>query len=158
MSFWFNADEVFKIAEQIEINGAKFYRSAAENIVEPEKKKLLFHLAEMEDEHIKTFKELHNQLSTNEKELTTFDPDDQSAYYLKALADTRVFYEKTIDNTDLTEILKTAITAEKDSIVFYLGMKDVVPAHLGKDKLDAIIKEEMGHISLLSKELLGIDK
>ena len=58
----------------------------------------------------------------------------------------------------MEEILKTAITAEKDSIVFYLGMKDVVPTHLGKEKLDDIIKEEMGHISLLSKELLELKK
>jgi rubrerythrin len=33
-------------------------------------------------------------------------------------------------------------------------MKDVVPAQFGKQKLDDIIKEEMEHIRLLSKELL----
>ena len=156
MSFDFNADEVFKIAEQIEVNGAKFYRSAAENIEEPEKKELLLHLAEMEDEHEQTFKNMHKQLSNEEKMITAFDPDNLGASYLKALADTRVFYEKSIDSTDLTEILKTAIIAEKDSIVFYLGMKEVVPPHLGKDKLDSIIKEEMSHISLLSNELMEI--
>ena len=58
----------------------------------------------------------------------------------------------------MEEILKTAISAEKESIVFYLGMKDVVPAHLGQQKLDDIIKEEMGHIRLLSKELLELNK
>jgi rubrerythrin len=67
-----------------------------------------------------------------------------------------VFYEKEIDTTSFKEILKSAITAEKDSIVFYLGMKDVVPAHLGQRKLDGIIKEEMSHIRLLSKELLEL--
>jgi rubrerythrin len=40
----------------------------------------------------------------------------------------------------------------------YLGMKDVVPDHLGKKKLDDIIKEEMGHISLISKKLLEFNK
>jgi rubrerythrin len=158
MGFEFNADEIFKIAEQLEINGAEFYRSAAGNIIEPEKKKLLLHLAEMEDEHMLTFKKLHSQLSQNEKVLTTFDPDNQGVNYLKALADTRVFYEKSINTTDLTEIFKTAITAEKDSIVFYLGMKEVVPVHLGRERLDGIIKEEMEHISLLSKELLELTK
>ncbi|EMR75129.1 hypothetical protein MBGDF03_01255, partial [Thermoplasmatales archaeon SCGC AB-540-F20] len=54
---------------------------------------------------------------------------------LRALAETRVFYEKKIDHqASFEEILKTAITAEKDSIVFYLGMKDVVPATSGKTK------------------------
>jgi len=156
MSIDFNADEVFEIAEQIERNGANFYRTVAENIDELENKKFLLDLAIMEDEHEQTFKQMRSELSSDEKVMTTFDPDGESEAYLKSLADTRVFYEKDIDTTSLREIYKTAITAEKDSIVFYLGMKEVVPDHLGKDKLDGIIKEEMGHIKLLSKKLLNI--
>ena len=112
----------------------------------------------MEDEHEKTFKKLRTELKENEKVITTFDPEGESEYYLRALADTRVFYEKKFDTTSLKEIFKEAITAEKDSIVFYLGMKDVVPDHLGKKKLDDIIKEEMRHISLISKKLLEFNK
>jgi rubrerythrin len=156
MGIDFNADEVFEIAVQIERNGAKFYRNCAENVTDASKKQLLIDLAEMEDEHEETFKSLRKELSLDEKVQTTFDPDGDSERYLRALADTRVFYEKNVDTTSIKEILKAAITAEKDSIVFYLGMKGVVPAHLGKSKLDDIIKEEMGHISLLSKELLQL--
>jgi rubrerythrin len=158
MSIDFNADEVFEIAEQIERNGAEFYRNVANQVTETNKKQLLIDLAEMEDEHEQTFKNLRSQLSTDEKVQTTFDPEGDSERYLHALANTRVFYEKEIDTSSFEEILKTAISAEKDSIVFYLGMKDVIPAHLGKDKLDKIIKEEMSHISLLSKELLNLTK
>jgi len=158
MSFDFNADEVFEIAEQIERNGAKFYRITAKNIEDENKKKLLFHLAEMEDEHELTFKNMRERLSEDEKTMTQFDPDDETSGYLRALADTRVFYEKEVDTLSFEEILKNAIAAEKDSIIFYLGMKDVVPAHLGKQKLESIIKEEMEHISLLSKELLELKK
>jgi rubrerythrin len=156
MSYDFNADEVFEIAEQIERNGAKFYRTAAENIADSDKKKLLINLAEMEVEHEQTFKTMRSELSQDEKIATTFDPEGESENYLRALADTRVFYETKIDTSSIKEVLKSAITAEKDSIVFYLGMKDVVPAHLGKQKLDGIIKEEMNHIRLLSKELLEL--
>ena len=156
MSIDFNADEVFEIAEQIERNGAKFYRTAAENVSDSDHKKLLLDLAAMEDEHEQTFKTLRSNLSRDEKVMTTFDPEGESEGYLRSLADTRVFYEKEIDTTSFKEILKSAITAEKDSIVFYLGMKDVVPAHLGQQKLDGIIKEEMSHIRLLSKELLEL--
>ena len=158
MSYNFNADEIFEIAEQIERNGANFYRIAAENITDEDKKKLLIHLAEMEDDHEKTFKTLRDELSENEKTMTTFDPEDETADYLRLLADTRVFYEKEVDVTSLNEVFKTAITAEKDSIVFYLGMKNVVPSHQGKNWLDRIIKEEMDHIRLLSKELLELMK
>ena len=156
MAIDFNADEVFEIAEQIERNGAKFYRNVAEKVTDASKKKLLVDLAEMEDEHEQTFKSLRSELSLDEKIQTTFDPDGESERYLRALADTRIFYEKEVDTTSFEEILKSAITAEKDSIVFYLGMKNVVPTHLGKQKLDDIIKEEMEHISLLSKELLEL--
>ncbi len=158
MSYNFNADEIFEIAEQIERNGANFYRTAAENITDEDKKKLLIHLAEMEDDHEKTFKTLRDELSENEKTMTTFDPEDETADYLRLLADTRVFYEKEVDVTSLNEVFKTAITAEKDSIVFYLGMKNIVPSHQGKNWLDRIIKEEMDHIRLLSKELLELMK
>jgi hypothetical protein len=34
-------------------------------------------------------------------------------------------------------------------------MKDLVPESLGQKRLDGIIKEEMGHITLLSKELVA---
>ena len=158
MGIDFNADEIFEIAEQIERNGAKFYRTVAENVTDADKRKILINLAEMEDEHEQTFKTMRSELSQDEKVVTTFDPEGESERYLRALADTRVFYEKEIDTTSFEEILKAAISAEKESIVFYLGMKAVVPAHLGKEKLDVIIKEEMGHISLLSKELMEVMK
>ena len=156
MSFDFSADEIFEIAEQIERNGANFYRNAAKKI-DDDKKNLLYHLAEMEDEHEATFKSMRKYLSENEKIMTRFDPEDETSNYLRSLADTRIFYEKIVDITSFKEILKSAITAEKDSIVFYLGMKDVVPESFGKNKIDKIIKEEMGHISLLSKELLSLN-
>lgn len=74
--------------------------------------------------------------------------------YLRALADTRVFFEKEIDTSSIETILKDAITAEKDSIVFYLGMREAVPEKMGRSRLDDIIKEEMDHIRMLSKALM----
>ena len=157
MSYDFNADEIFEMAEQIERNGASFYRKSAELIADPAEKKLLLDLAAMEDEHEKTFADLRAGLSEKEKVTTVFDPEGEISLYLRALADTRVFFEKKIDNTSsIKDILKEAILAEKDSIVFYLGMKEMVPENLGKAKIDAIIKEEMTHIKLLSKELVAL--
>jgi rubrerythrin len=158
MSIDFNADEVFEIAEQIERNGAKFYRKAAESITDSNAKEFLIDLAKMEDDHEKMFKSMRAELSQDEKVVTTFDPDGDAERYLRALADTRIFYEKDISTDSLENIFKSALTAEKDSIVFYLGMKDVVPAHLGKDKLDGIIKEEMSHIRIISDKLLELKK
>ena len=149
----FTADDVFEMAEQLERNGATFYRDAARHTDNPEYKKLLETLSAMEIEHEKIFINLRSELSGNEKASTVFDPQNESIPYLRALADTKVFFEKEIDFSSTESVLKAAILTEKDSIVFYLGMKEMVPEKYGKDKLDNIIKEEMGHIRILSKEL-----
>ena len=153
MSYDFNADDIFEIAQQMERNGAAFYRNAAGSVDDSSVKEFLLEFAAMEDEHEKTFIELRKELTAAEKTPTVFDPNNESALYLKALADTRVFFKKEIDISTVAGIFKSAITAEKDSIVFYLGMKDLVPGALGKDKMDDIIKEEMGHIKILSQKL-----
>jgi rubrerythrin len=156
MSFDFNADDIFEMAEQLERNGAKFYRDASENVADPQSKKFLTQLSQMEEQHEKTYQAMRTSLNEKEKVATIFDPEHEAVLYLRALADTRVFFQKTIDLKSMKEILKAAIEAEKDSIVFYLGMKEVVPEGLGKNRIDGIIKEEMGHIRLLSKELVAL--
>ncbi len=154
----FNADEIFEIAEQLERNGAQFYRTAAKAVQDNQARDFLLSLAAMEDEHEKTFARMRSQLTAPEKTSTVFDPQGEAAGYLKALADTRVFFEKKVDTSSMEAILKDAIVAEKDSIVFYLGMKEAVPENMGRNKLDEVIKEEMGHIRLLSKELVSLKK
>jgi len=158
MNYDFNADEVLQMAEQIERNGAAFYRECAGNVKDAAAVNLLKELAAMEDEHEKTFAGMRSDLAALEKQGTTFDPDGEAVLYLKALADTKVFFEKTIDTSDMEEILKASISAEKDSIVFYLGMRELVPEKLGATRVDAIIKEEMSHIKLLSKELVALKR
>ena len=154
MSYDFNADDIFEMAEQMERNGAAFYRNAAEGNIDPDNKEFLLELAKMEVAHEQTFKAMRAELAAREKTATVFDPQGEATLYLRALADTRVFFEKDIDTSTMRGILKSAIEAEKDSIVFYLGMKEAVPAELGQDRLDGIIKEEMGHVRLLGKELV----
>ena len=158
MSYDFNADDIFEMAEQMERSGATFYRNAAEGDIDSANKAFLLGLSEMEVAHEKTFKAMRAELAAQEKAATVFDPEGEAALYLRALADTRVFFEKEIDTSTMRGILTSAIEAEKDSIVFYLGMKEAVPAELGQNRLDGIIKEEMGHISLLSKELVKYRK
>jgi rubrerythrin len=158
MRYDFNADEVFEMAEQMERNGEKFYKRAAATIDDEPHKKLLLELAAMEVDHEKTFKAMRSDLKAAEKSATVFDPEGEAALYLRALVDTRVFFEKEVDVSSMENILKAAIEAEKDSIVFYLGMKNAVPEKLGQDRIEGIIKEEMGHIRLLSRELAQLKK
>jgi rubrerythrin len=158
MAFDFNADDVLKIAEQIEENGADFYNKASAVMTDSYYKKFLLDLATMEVYHKKIFAGMRSALTEIEKKPTVFDPNDESVLYLKSLADLRVFYKKNMDTSSIEGILTAAIEAEKDSIVFYVGMKDLVPEKLGKNKIDDIINEEKKHIVMLSKELLSLKK
>jgi rubrerythrin len=155
----FNADEIFEIAETIERNGAAFYRKAAKGVSDPKSRQVLLDLSAMELQHEKTFAAMRAGLSEDERAATVFDPDDQAGLYLQALADGKVFDFRADPSQRLTgkekmgDILRTAIGLEKDSIIFYLGMKSLVSRRAGQVKLDDIVREEMGHIAMLSGQL-----
>lgn len=156
MPFDFNADNILEVAQQLERNGAEFYRQAAETVSDPTSKRFLSELADMEAEHEATFGAMRAELSENEQAGTVFAPEGDAAIYLQALADTRVFFEKEMDPQSIEGIYKAAITAEKDSIVFYLGLQDMVSKALGKERIDQIINEEKDHLRLLSQKLIEL--
>ena len=158
VSIGFNVDEIFQMAEQIERNGAYFYKKAASG-AEPQTAQVLLQLSAMEEEHEKTFTRMRAELSEKERNAMVPDPENQAAAYLRAWTDGQVFNVRSNPAERLTgrekaeDIWRIAIGLEKDSIVFYLGMKDAVPERLGRDKIDRIIKEEMVHIAILSGKL-----
>jgi rubrerythrin len=162
MGIRFNADEIYEMAEQIERNGAAFYRRSAECVSDPEFQKMFHELALMEDEHEKTFAAMRSDLTDQERQATVFDPDGEAPFYLRAIADGKVFTMKQDLCSRLTgkesveEIVRMAIDFEKDSIVFYLDMKDVVPEKLGSERIDAIIAEERKHILILGRKLASL--
>jgi rubrerythrin len=155
----FNADEMFEIAENIERNGARFYQAAASLAGTAKVKEVLQGLADMELEHEQTFASMRAELSEEQKAPLTFDPANQAAQYLQALAEGKVFDLKSDPTRRLTgkesmeEVIRLAVALEKDSIIFYLGMKDLVPRRAGQAKLDDIIREEMQHIVVLTGQL-----
>jgi len=159
MSFEFNADEILAMAEQIERNGARFYRRAAGLVKDAQLSNLLQELAVWEEGHEKAFASMRHILQEQERMTTTFDPEDETSLYLRAMADGHVFdvrvdpADKLTGKESAKDILQMAIGQEKNSIVFYLGIKDMVSEVMGKDKIDEIIREEMRHIGFLNKQI-----
>ncbi len=158
----FSADEIFEMAEEIERNGAKFYRQAAKNTSDKETKQMLLELADMEDEHLTTFQQMRSKLNKEGGGEAALDLDNQAVVYLHAMADARGSEGKKsptqalTGNESMKEILNAAINAEKDSVVFYYGLREAVPARAGRGQVRAIIHEELSHITTLlqkSKEL-----
>ena len=162
MGITFNADEIFEMAEEIERNGATFYREAAGHAGDTKTRQLLLDMAAMEDGHLRTFEEMRKQLGGQEKAQIVFDPDNESALYLQTMADGHGWEGKISPTEQLTgsekieDIVNMAINAEKNSVVFYVGLRDFVPVRAGKEKVEAIIREEMGHIATLNKQLAAL--
>jgi rubrerythrin len=159
MPITFNADEIFEMAEEMEKNGAKFYRKAAKNTSDRQTKQMLLDMADMEDNHLQTFREMRQQLTGQEKAETVFDPDNEAAMYLQAMADSHGYEGKISPDEELTgketpkELLEIALNSEKESVVFYTGLKSLVPPNAGRDKVKAIICEELVHITTLLNKL-----
>ena len=161
MAISFNLDEIFEMAEQIEKNGADFYREAAKKVSDKKTRDMFVALAGMEDGHLKIFSEMRKQLGASDKEPASFDPDNEAAFYLQAMAASHGVEGKKDRTTKLTgsetirEIFEIAVNAEKNSIVFYAALKDIVSA-AGRDKVDTIISEELGHLAILKMQLVQL--
>jgi len=125
-------------------------------------RKLLLDLAVMEDEHEKIFAAMRTELSGEEADPPVFDPDGEAQMYLRVMADGHVFNlkadpaEKLADVETAEDLLKMAMGVERDSIAFYVGLRESISRKAGRDKVEGIIKEEMKHVAVLNERLEAI--
>lgn len=163
MGVTFNADEIFEMAEQIERNGAKFYRQAAGKVSSQDMKDMFLNMASMEDGHLQTFQEMRQELAGQEKDATSFDPYNEATLYLQTMADSKGSEglksptEMLSGDESAQELLEIAIGAEKNSVLFYVGLKDLVSAQAGRDRVDAVIREEVKHVADLKRQLTSLN-
>ena len=126
MDYNFTADEIFEVAIRIEANGASFYRKAASTQKEDSHRAFLEKLAAMEDHHQATFEQMRKGLKATEKQATVFDPNQETAQYLDAMADSHggegspKAADALTGDESIQEIIDIAIGLEKESILFYL--------------------------------------
>ena len=152
----FTANEALAIAIRIEHNGSRFYRRVAETIGEGKPRRLLIDLAEMEAEHEEKFTEIQASLTAEERSGSEIDADEETLSYLKAVADGHVFDVESDVGAVLTgeetlaEILDTAIGLEKESVVYYAALQEVVSAERDASKIQDVLRDEMSHIAMLS--------
>ncbi len=159
MDLNFSPDEILKLAEQIERNGIKFYTRAAEETKgKAEIKDQFLGLADMERGHEKVFSSMLKKMG-DRRNAEIHDPEGHVILYFRAWVDRQVFddngklAETLIKNRSISDILKIAIGLERDSILFYLGMKEMTEVEDSQQEIDVVIKEEMKHIAFLIKEL-----
>jgi len=148
MSDIFKASEVVNVAIKIEENGYKFYTEIANESRFFELQETAKFLASEEKAHIEAFKKILEGVS--DADITEAYPGEY-ALYLKALADSHVFI-KTVDTAALAKSLKTAdkvidmgIRVEKDSIIFYDGLKSVI-SKSSVPTVEELISQERNHL------------
>jgi rubrerythrin len=156
MDSQFNAHEVFEIAEQVERNGVRFYRAAAKLFEDTRIRKMFNNLAVWEAKHEEVFAEMRSRLGVQEAGPASSEAKETLSE-ARVMAGLAVFGikpepgEKLSGKESRAEVLRMAVEREKDSIVFYTGLKDFVPTEADKAKVDEIIKEEMRHIRILGQ-------
>ncbi len=151
----FTGAEVLEMAVKIEENGVRFYTDASKAAKTRAVKELFKLLADEEDRHIKVFTDFKKSLPPDAA-AEGFDPYmTEASLYLRAIADTEVFKKPgagkafAADVKNETEAVRFAITMEKDSLIFYYELKNMIH---GKDRpvLDGLIEQEKKHLLKLT--------
>ncbi len=155
----FSAEKVFNTAIMIERNGASFYHRAAEHAAKKVLRQSLLKLAVTEEGHMQTMARLKELLVGSEREKKWFDQEGNAVRYLRAFASSGIF-NMTMDaakalseEVSVYDVLHYAMDRERDSIMFYTGIREAIPRRAGRDKIDAIIYEEMSHLVTLGQEI-----
>ncbi len=145
--------DLIKIAIRAEELGINFYSELAKRFFRYEDlKSSLEQLAKDEVEHKRQFSELLADVGDDKYQISEEDRD-----FLKGV-DISKFFEgmETIgENVKPISILTKAYAFEKESVLYYLGIRDII----GKNaKLDEIIKIEKLHVTKLMKYILDESK
>ncbi len=153
MSISFSGSELINIAIGIERRGIAFYDIMAKSSENAATRDVFQYLANMERAHIQIFQSM---LTEADKYQISETYAGEYATYLQALVDSVVFTDDMVTSEMATqadsdiEALELAIGAEKDSILFYYEMKDIMPKRV-QPTVDKIITEEKSHLRQLSE-------
>jgi len=148
----FAGSEIVELGIQIEKNGRDFYNALVKLSKNQRAKETFKYLAGEEEKHIAVFRKILD--SVHKYEPPESYPGEYFAY-MNALASEYVFTQehKGDETAKRTKSDKEAINLgigfEKDSILFYEGMKEVVPPYDHKIVHELIIQEQ-DHLRQLS--------
>jgi len=153
VSIAFSGSELINIAIGIERRGMTFYDIMAKSTENTTARDMFQYLANMEGEHIRIFK---GMLAEADKFQLSETYAGEYAAYFQALVDSAVFTDDFVTSEMATETdsdikgIELAIGAERDSLLFYYEMKDIMP-HRAQLTVNKIIVEEKSHLRQLSE-------
>lgn len=145
--------EGLRLAMEIETRGREFYRYSYQHVTQQEHKDLFLLLMNEEISHLETFTKIFDEVAGRKEAHSTeylFDPD--VSRYLTVLAESHIFpQESAVESTvvelnSIKAILRTAMQAEKDSILLYDEMARHSKFDDAKKIFEALKAEEQGHV------------
>jgi len=152
----FSAAEALEIAMQIEKNGQVFYQAVAAKATDPNVKKLLQELAVQEQRHYEVFQKMAGTVSGA---ASPSAPEyDEYQAYLQAALDNALFAgpDKALamaeQARDRQATLRVAIGFEKDTLLFFYDLRDMV-SEAEQKAVNGIIQEEKLHLHRLARLL-----
>ncbi len=143
--------EIAQLGILIDKHGRAIYNAMARKFGSPKIQEIFRYLAQEEERHILVFQKILEK--TGQYEPVGLGADEYFAY-MNALAGDYVFTQKGKGEeaaraiTGEQEAIETGIKFEKDSVLFYEGIKGAVPEHDHKT-VDELIKQEQHHLSQL---------
>lgn len=147
----FSASEVVELGIQIEKNGRDFYSTLAKQLKADTASGVFEFLAMEEEKHVKVFEGILEKVEKYQPQ--GLDADEYGAY-MRSLAAEHIFTQKG-KGIEIAKSIKTneeaiqkGIGFEEDSIVFYEGMKKIVPDHDQK-VIEELIRQEQRHLKQL---------
>ncbi len=152
MSIAFSASELINIAIGIERRGITFYDIMARSTDNEMAREVFQNLTDMERGHIQIFEDMLGEADKYPSETAT----EEYAGYLQALIDSAVFTDDMITSEMATQAdsdikaVELGISAEKDSILFYYQMRDIMP-QTALPMINRIIAEEKSHLHQLAE-------
>ena len=161
VSISFSGSELINIAIGIERRGIAFYDIMTRSTENAVARDVFQYLADMERQHIQIFQGMLGEADKYQPSETY--AEEYAAYFL-ALVDSAVFTDNIVTSEMATqadsdiEALELAIGAEKDSILFYYEMRDIMPqrAHSTVNKIIAEEKSHLRQLFELKKKLADI--
>jgi rubrerythrin len=150
------AAEALKWALEIEKNGEAFYEAVAAKNADPEVKALFEYLAAQERGHYNGFQKMLKEVRPK-PDLSDigFEFEEYQAYLQVALAnamfsgpDKGLTLAKQAQDRETA--LRAAITFEKDSLLFFYDLRDMV-SEADRKTVSAIIHEEKTHLRRLAE-------
>ncbi|MBC7236897.1 MAG: ferritin-like domain-containing protein [Chloroflexi bacterium] len=149
-----SAKSVLRWAMDIEENGKAFYETVAERVQDREAKVIFQDLAYQEERHYRTFRNMLDKVP--EADVATDSAEYQR--YLETALDKALFEgpEKGLalakEARNEEEALEAAIAFEKDTLLFFYDLLEMVPRSQ-QEAISAVIEQEKSHVRQLAKVL-----